>query len=79
MDQLLQDLGGYPDSLPPATRPTDLAFWIGALINPTPGLGVAMEIRPLLLMSSSAEERLGIAIKGMQESLDHMSGTQKLF
>ena len=35
IQQLLKDLG----DVPPATRPTDLAFYIGALINPLPGMG----------------------------------------
>ena len=75
IDQLLQDLG----PMPPATSPTDLALWVGALINPLPGLGVAMEIRPQLLMARSAEERIGVVVKALQDSISHMDGSKPLF
>ena len=53
IDKLLSQLG----EIPPEHKPSERAFWIGALINPLPALGVAMEIRPSLLMSKTAEER----------------------
>ena len=39
---LLGDLGPMPD----AEYADDRALWVGALINPLPALGVALEIRP---------------------------------
>jgi ATP-dependent protease La (LON) substrate-binding domain len=75
IDQLLEDLG----DLPAPENPTDLAMWIGALINPLPAMGVAMEIRPQLLMARSAEERINIAYKGLLASIQHMNGTKPLF
>lgn len=72
---LLQDIG----PIPPADQPSERAFWVGALINPLPGMGVAMEIRPMLLMSRTAEERVRIALDGLQASIKHMDGTRKLF
>lgn len=75
IDQLLKDLG----KIPPVTEPSERAFWIGALINPLPGMGVAMEIRPQLLMARTAEERVGTAIAGILASIRHMDGTKTLF
>ena len=75
IDQLLEDIGKPP----PADEPTELAFWIGALVNPLPGLGQAMEIRPLLLMAKTSEERVLVALKGITESIQHMNATRKLF
>lgn len=53
IDKLLGQLG----KIPPEHKPSERAFWIGALINPLPALGVAMEVRPSLLMAKTAEER----------------------
>lgn len=39
--QILSDLGAAPD---PGTHPSDVALWVTALINPIPGLGVAVEV-----------------------------------
>jgi Lon protease-like protein len=75
IDELLLDLG----PIPPEDEPSERAFWVAALINPLPGMGVAMEIRPLLLMARSAEERVGIALKGILESIKHMDGSAPLF
>ena len=75
IDTLLQDIGEPPTS----EEPTELAFWVGALINPLPGMGVAMEIRPLLLMAKTSEERVLVALKGISESIQHMNGTRRLF
>ena len=75
VDQILNDLG----TIPPPEQPTDRAFWIGALINPLPSMGVAMELRPHLLMARSAEERIGTAYKGLVASIHHMDGSKPLF
>ena len=73
--QILKGLGEMPST----DEPSELAFWVGALINPLPGIRVAMEIRPLLLMARTAEERVGVAINGLQASIRHMDGTKPLF
>jgi hypothetical protein len=52
---------------------------VGALINPLPALGVAMEIRPKLLTAVSAEERIEIARDGIYRSIRHMDGTAKMW
>lgn len=75
IDQLLEGLG----EIPPVEEPSECAFWVGALINPLPGMGVAMEIRPQLLMAKTAEERVGTALKGIFDSIRHMDGTKRLF
>lgn len=75
IDRLLEDLGERP----PQDRPSDLAFWVGALINPLPAMGVAMEIRPALLSAKTAEERVQIAMDGIWKSIRHMDGTQSMW
>lgn len=76
IDQLLEDIGEIPSEEEPAS---ERAFWVGALINPLPGLGVAMEIRPQLLMARSAEERVLVALQGILASIKHMDGSAPLF
>jgi hypothetical protein len=75
IDQLLEDLG----EIPSPEEPTERALWVGALVNPLPAMGVAMEIRPQLLMARSAEERIGTAYNGLLASIQHMDGTKPLF
>jgi Lon protease-like protein len=75
IDRLLRDLGEMPTS----DEPTELAMWVGALINPLPGMGVALEIRPALLMSKTAEERVQVALEGIRASINHMDGSKRLF
>jgi len=50
IDTLLEDLG----KMPSPTAPSDLAFWIGALINPLPGMGTYNK-RKMNLMHVSGE------------------------
>ena len=76
VDQLLEDLGEMPS---PSEDPADFAMWVGALINPLPGMGVAMEIRPQLLMARSAQERIGTVYSAIEASSHHMDGTKPLF
>lgn len=75
IDRLLDDLG----EIPPSEQPTERAFWIGALINPIPAMGVAMEIRPALLTSKTAEERVQVALDGIVRSIKHMDGTKRMW
>jgi hypothetical protein len=71
---LLKQLG----EIPPEHEPTERALWVGALINPLPSMGVAMEIRPALLVSKKAEERVEVALEGLLKSIRHMDGTERL-
>lgn len=76
IDLLLEDIG--PVS-PPAYEPSERAFWVGALINPLPELGVAKGVRPALLMATSAQERVDVAYDGILESIRHMNGSAPLW
>ena len=75
IDALLNQLGDIPSS----EEPTERAFWVGALINPIPAMGVAMEIRPALLTAHSTEERVQIALDAIFKSIRHMDGTERMW
>jgi len=75
IDALLGQLG----EIPPEHEPTERALWVGALINPLPSMGVAMEIRPALLVSKKAEERVQIAMEGILKSIKHMDGSARMW
>lgn len=75
IDNLLKQLG----KIPPDHEPTERALWVGALINPLPSMGVAMEIRPALLVSKRAEERVQIALDGILKSIRHMDGSARMW
>jgi len=70
IDGILQDLGPMPSW----KSPSECALWVGALINPIPALGVALEIRPKLLLAKTAEDRTQIALDGIWNSIQHMQG-----
>jgi hypothetical protein len=74
IDALLEDLG----EIPPSHQPSERAFWIGALINPLPGMGVALEIRPALLTAKKAEQRVEVALNGILRSINYMDGSARL-
>jgi hypothetical protein len=75
IDELLEQLG----EIPPSEEPSERAFWVGALINPIPAMGVAMEVRPLLLSAKTAEERVRVAQDGLLRSIKHMDGSELMF
>jgi hypothetical protein len=75
ISNLLEQLG----PIPPEEDPSERAFWIGALINPLPALGVAMEVRPKLLMAKDAEERVDLALEGIWGSIKHMDGSARMW
>ncbi len=75
INTLIEELGNVPDE----NEPSEIAFWIGSLINPLPAMGVAMEIRPALLMAESAEERIQIAYDGLLRSIKHMDGSARMW
>jgi hypothetical protein len=68
VDSIVTRLG----SMPTAEQPSDRAFWVGALINPIPALGVAMEIRPALLLAKTPNERVDIVTAGIQQSIERL-------
>jgi len=75
IDTLLKQLG----SIPPEYEPTERALWVGALINPLPSMGVATEIRPALLVSKRAEERVQVALDAILKSIRHMDGSARMW
>ena len=75
IDTLLKQLGDIPEE----HEPTERALWIGALINPLPSLGQAMEIRPQLLVSKKAEERVEVALEAILRSIRHMDGSARMW
>ncbi|CAJ1970287.1 unnamed protein product [Cylindrotheca closterium] len=75
IERLLAELG----EIPPPHEPSERAFWVGALINPIPAMGVAMEIRPQLLIAKTAEMRVQHALDGILKSIKHMDGSAKMF
>lgn len=73
IDQLLESLG----EIPSWEEPTDCAFWVAALINPIPALGVAKEIRPQILSAKTAEQRTQIALDGILNSIVYMQARNR--
>ena len=72
---VIQDLG----PMPPPEAAGHLAIWVAALVNPLPGLGVAMEIRPDVLRAATVAERLEVTLEGIRGSIGHVSGREPLF
>ena len=75
IDTLLEDLG----EIPAEDEPTERALWVGALINPLPALGVAMEVRPALLTATTTEKRVEIARDAIFKSIRHMDGSAPMW
>jgi hypothetical protein len=73
MEAYVNDLGPMPKN------PTGRAFWVAALINPLPALGVCLEIRPAMLSCSNDLDRMILASQALQSSIDHLSGKNRLF
>ena len=63
---VLSDLG----PIPPESQPGERALWVAALINPLPGLGVAIECRPALLTARSSAERLRVVTRVIEQSIE---------
>jgi hypothetical protein len=75
ISRLVQQLG----DIPPPEEPSERALWIGALINPIPAMGVALEVRPQLLIAKKAEDRVQVALDGILKSIKHMDGSERLW
>lgn len=58
--------------------PTAFCFWVAALINPLPALGVSLEIRGKLLEAATIEKRLQIVENGLRRSIDNLTGMRPL-
>lgn len=62
--------------MPLPSHPSRLALWAAALINPLPGLGVAPEIRPIILRCDTARRRLKVATAGVNASIKSLTALQ---
>eukprot|EP00548_Thalassiothrix_antarctica_P005945 CAMPEP_0194147746 /NCGR_PEP_ID=MMETSP0152-20130528/27485_1 /TAXON_ID=1049557 /ORGANISM="Thalassiothrix antarctica, Strain L6-D1" /LENGTH=387 /DNA_ID=CAMNT_0038848779 /DNA_START=113 /DNA_END=1273 /DNA_ORIENTATION=+ len=72
LTRCLQDIGPIPVAVD-CPSAVDRALWIGALINPLPGLGVAPEIRPALLEHAQDPVKcLEIATDGIRQSMEYV-------
>ena len=68
LDRVMEDIG----PMPPAEKPSQRALWVAALINPLPALGVALEVRPAVLMAPTADLRLQVAETGLRDSIQRL-------
>lgn len=69
LSQTLRSLGAMPGTNLPSQR----ALYVAALVNPIPALGVAPEIRPPVLLATTALERFQVVNAGIQDSIDYLS------
>lgn len=69
-----RDLG----PMPPPSKPTSMAIWGAALINPLPALGVSTEIRGAILHVDGAEAKLSVLERGLVKSINNLNGSQPL-
>lgn len=77
LERVKRDLGEMPQ-LNHQGSIYDFVFWVAALINPLPCLGVSLEIRGKLLEAYSLEEKLTILEFGLQRSLQNLRGERPL-
>ena len=74
--QTLSSIGPMPDAHDVGGA-VDRALWVGALINPLPGMGVAPEIRPALLENAAFDDDyelvLQTAINGIRQSIEYLT------
>lgn len=68
LDRVLEALGPPP----PADSPNARAVYAGALINPLPALGVALEVRPAVLTARTTQRRCSMAWQGLSDSIDRL-------
>lgn len=71
MVSVIEDLGAMP------TDASRRALWIAAGINPLPALGVAPEIRPLMLSAPDAQTRVRVACDGIKASLAYLESAER--
>lgn len=64
--------------MPPPSRPTALAIWGAALINPVPALGVSTEVRGAVLHVEGAEAKLHVLERGLVRSIGNLNGSMPL-
>lgn len=68
LEQVTADLG----EMPPAQEVVKRCFWIAALINPLPVMGVAPEIRPAALMAETVQDLCTVVKTGLTRSIANL-------
>lgn len=77
-DALLRRVRMDLGTIPPSTKPTALAVWGAALINPLPALGVSTEVRGAILHVNGAEAKLDVLERGLIRSINNLKGIMPL-
>ena len=54
-------------------------MWVAGLINPLPALGVALEVRPAVLMAETADLRVQVAEMGLRDSIQRLASPGPAF
>ncbi|KAL3909714.1 MAG: hypothetical protein SGARI_002463 [Bacillariaceae sp.] len=75
LKQIKKKLGPIPSA---KDDPTAFCFWVAALINPLPVLGVSLEIRGKLLEAPTVKQRLLVVEMGLTRSIDNLIGKRPL-
>jgi hypothetical protein len=75
VQRVMRQLGPRPS---PQDDPTTFCFWVAALINPLPVLGVSLEIRGRLLEAPTVKKRFEVVETGLKRSIDNLKGTKPL-
>jgi hypothetical protein len=75
LHRVRKQLGPMPSA---QDKPTELCFWVAALINPLPVLGVSLEIRGQLLEAPTLERRCQVVERGLTRSIDNLTGKRPL-
>jgi len=68
LNRILNSLG----PVPPPEAPNARAIYAGALINPLPALGVALEVRPAVLTARTTQRRGSMAWQGLTDSIERL-------
>lgn len=71
LDMLLEELG----EMPSWEEPSECAYWVAALINPTPSMDLAVDIRMGLLTSHTALERTQLVLNALWNSIQRMDAS----
>ena len=56
----------------------EFIFWVAALINPLPALGVSLEIRGNILEANTIQQKLQILELGLMRSIQNLKGERRL-
>lgn len=71
IDDLLEEIG----EMPSWEEPSECAFWVAALINPTPSIDLAVDIRMGLILSNTALERTQLVLNALWNSIQRLDAS----